>query len=182
MLVEEDYSFGITGQPQNVSVSEGETARTAVTAEGDGLTYQWYGKDPGQTDFWKSSIKSAAYACKMTEAKNGRVVYCVVTDRYGNTAESGQATLCVKSPGGNEGEPIVLAPAPGDGELPIVTGSEPEPEPEPEPGPTIVYETEEDDDTPAEDQNNDPGSGSGSTPWYILEEDYIIELPMIPIR
>lgn len=89
----EGYELRITTQPQDASAKSGKTARASVTAVGDGLTYQWYGRDPGQERFWKSSLTGSSYACSMTAAKNGREIYCVVTDRYGSTVKSDTVTL-----------------------------------------------------------------------------------------
>ena len=87
------YALQFTDQPQDASARMGKTVRTSVAAEGAGLTYQWYGKDPGQEKFWKSGLTGTTYAYTMTEAKNGRQVYCVVTDRYGNKITSDTVTL-----------------------------------------------------------------------------------------
>ena len=92
----------IVSQPYNVTVDPGETAITSFTAEGDGLTYQWYGRDPGQKDFWKSSIKTNTYSVKLVKSKIGRELYCVVTDKYGNTARTDTVTLNVDIPEGYE--------------------------------------------------------------------------------
>ena len=89
----EGYELKITSQPQNASARMGKTVRTSVTAEGEGLTYQWYGKDPGQEKFWKSGLTGTTYAYTMTDAKNGRQVYCVITDKYGSTVTSDTVTL-----------------------------------------------------------------------------------------
>ena len=87
----------ITAQPQSVTVAKaGDTARTTVTATGDGLTYQWYVKDPGSSTFSKSSNTTKSYSVALTEAKSGRQVYCVVGDKYGNTVKSSTATLTIE--------------------------------------------------------------------------------------
>ena len=83
----------ITAQPQSVSVAAGETARTAVTAIGDGLTYQWYLKNPGKTEFGQSSVTKAAYSTTMTAAADGRQLYCVVTDANGDSVTSNTVTI-----------------------------------------------------------------------------------------
>lgn len=89
----EGYQLKFTSQPQNASARIGKTVRTSFTAVGDGLTYQWYGKDPGQEKFWKSGLTDTTYSYTMTAAKNGRQVYCVVTDKYGNKITSDTVTL-----------------------------------------------------------------------------------------
>ena len=86
----------ITKHPKTVTVEEGEKAKVTVKAVGDGLTYQWYIKNPGKDSYSKSSVTSATYSCKMTDAADGRRVYCVVTDAYGKTAKSNTVTLSME--------------------------------------------------------------------------------------
>ncbi|MCR5690576.1 MAG: hypothetical protein K6G71_10055, partial [Clostridiales bacterium] len=85
----------ITAQPKNVSVAEGKTASVTITATGDELTYQWYAMDPGDTKYYLSSNKTATYKAVMTSEKNGRKVYCVVTDKNGNSVTSDTATITI---------------------------------------------------------------------------------------
>ena len=86
----------ITKQPVNASAYQNKTVKTSFTAYGSKLTYQWYLCNPGSTKFSKSSNTTSAYSCKMTDANNGRKVYCVVTDSYGNTAKTKTVTLTLK--------------------------------------------------------------------------------------
>ncbi len=86
----------ITAQPKTTTVAKGKTAKATVKATGTGLTYQWYVRDPGETSYVKSSIKKATYSFKMTKAKAGRRVYCVITDKYGNTVKSSTVILKMK--------------------------------------------------------------------------------------
>jgi len=88
----------IVEQPTNGIAPSGKIAKTAFTAEGEGLSYQWYFCEPGNTRFKLSSVTDAAYTCEMTEAKNGRRVYCVVTDRFGYTAKTDIVTLYMGTP------------------------------------------------------------------------------------
>lgn len=86
----------ITTQPKNVKVVKtGDTATTKVAAVGDGLTYAWYYKDTGSSSFKKGTITTAAYSLKMTAARAGRKVYCIVKDKYGNTEKSNTVTLSI---------------------------------------------------------------------------------------
>lgn len=87
----------ITKQPKDVQVNSKQTASVTVKAQGDGLKYQWYVKDPGKTTFTKSSVKKATYSFKMTSAKSGRQVYCVITDKFGNSVKSSTVTMKLKS-------------------------------------------------------------------------------------
>lgn len=77
-------ALSVSAQPQNVSAEIGKTVSTSVKATGDGLTYTWYVKNPGGVKFTKSSITKNTYSFKMTEEKDGRQVYCVIKDKYGN--------------------------------------------------------------------------------------------------
>jgi len=78
----------IVTQPKTVTVAKNTTAKVTVKAAGDGLTYTWYIKNPGQSKYSKSSVTTASYSCKMTAKISGRYVYCVVKDKYGNTVKS----------------------------------------------------------------------------------------------
>jgi 3D (Asp-Asp-Asp) domain-containing protein len=83
----------INKHPINIVVSEGKKASTTVNASGDGLTYTWYVCSPTGTKFTKSSITSATYSYTMTADKSGRKVYCVITDKYGNSVKTDTVTL-----------------------------------------------------------------------------------------
>ena len=87
----------ITVQPTDVSVTMANmTARVNIVAEGESLSYQWYLKNPNATKLSKSSITSDTYSVKMSEVNNGRQVYCVVTDQFGNSVRSDIISLSIK--------------------------------------------------------------------------------------
>ena len=86
----------ITTQPTSVTVSKGSAAKVTVVASGDGLTYTWYYKNAGASSFSKSSVAKATYGATMDAKVNGRQVYCVVADKYGNTVKSSTVTLKMK--------------------------------------------------------------------------------------
>lgn len=88
--------LAITAQPANAFAAAGEIASTEIIAKGDGLTYTWYVLDPGKSEYVKSSITKSKYSCTMTAAKDGRRVYCVVTDQYGESIKSSIAFLAVE--------------------------------------------------------------------------------------
>ena len=83
----------ITAQPKSAVAAKGATVKASVTATGDGLSYTWYYKNKGASSFSKSSVKSATYATAMSSTVNGRQVYCVVKDKYGNSVKSSTVTL-----------------------------------------------------------------------------------------
>ena len=83
----------VTAQPKHASAAIGSTAKTKVTAVGDGLTYTWYFKAKGASSFKKSSVTSATYSVKMSKTNDGRQAYCVVKDKYGNKIKSNTVTF-----------------------------------------------------------------------------------------
>ena len=97
---EEDLNhefFGIITQPTDVTVPNGATAATTVQAQGEGLTYTWYFTSSGTaTKFSKSSVTSETYSTTMSADRSGRQVYCVITDKHGNTVTTETVTLSMK--------------------------------------------------------------------------------------
>lgn len=63
-------------------------------AKGDGLSYRWFYANEGSGKFTETkSFKTAAYQAAMNASRSGRRVYCVVTDRYGNSVTTETVTL-----------------------------------------------------------------------------------------
>ncbi len=87
----------ITTQPKNYTGKVNSTASFTVVATGDGLTYQWQISDDGE-NWTNSSVKTAKYSTKLTAAKNGRQVRCIVTDENGNSLTSEAATMKLSGP------------------------------------------------------------------------------------
>ena len=85
----------ILSQPGDVHVSLGEKFSIAPEVQGEGLTYQWYYKEKNQKKFSVSSNKTSAYAYTTQSYMNGRSVYCVITDQFGNTVQTEVATIHV---------------------------------------------------------------------------------------
>ena len=109
----------ITAQPKTAYAYEGATAKTSVTATGDGLTYAWYIASATGTKFSKSSVTASSYGAKMSAASDGRRVYCVVKDKYGNTAQTNTVTLNVAAPFAITAQPKSVAVK--DGEKAVVS-------------------------------------------------------------
>jgi len=87
----------ITKQPVSVTVSKGSTAKVTVTAQGEGLTYTWFYKNPGKSDFtYTATFTGNSYSVKMDSSRSGRQVCCIITDKYGNTVQSDIVTLKMK--------------------------------------------------------------------------------------
>ena len=84
----------IVSQPKNASAGKGKEVRTEVKAEGEKLTYAWYYLDKGAKEFKVSSkCTENYYTAEMNEARDGRKVYCVVTDQDGNSVQTETVTL-----------------------------------------------------------------------------------------
>ena len=83
----------ITRQPESIQVAIGEKFAITVEAEGEGLTYQWYYKNNGGTEFAVSSFKGKSYAMTMAGFVHGRAVYCVITDANGNSVQTETVTI-----------------------------------------------------------------------------------------
>ena len=93
----------ITKQPDNVTVANGKTAKVTLTVKGDGLRYTWYYKDSGMSSFKKTdSFKSNTYSVVMNEARNGRRLYCKITDKYGDTIISDTVVPYILSRGNHD--------------------------------------------------------------------------------
>ena len=87
----------ITAQPKTGYAVFGDYAKTTAKISGDGLTYQWYVKDVGDTKYYKSSIQKATYSCKMSSTTNGRYAKCKITDAYGNYVWTDTVRLWTKA-------------------------------------------------------------------------------------
>ena len=83
----------IVTQPTDGSAVLGENYCVTVEAKGDGLKYQWYFKNAGSDQWYKSSVKDNTYDDVMTKARAGREIYCVITDAFGNSVETEVAKL-----------------------------------------------------------------------------------------
>ncbi|MBQ6116710.1 MAG: hypothetical protein IJL08_05215, partial [Oscillospiraceae bacterium] len=88
----------ITGQPQDFAGPVGATASFTVTAEGDGLTYQWQYKSKKDGKWYNAKAEgadTATMSIEVTASRDGMEFRCKVTDAYGNQAISDAATLRV---------------------------------------------------------------------------------------
>lgn len=101
----------ITAQPQDWTGYAGEYPHISVAAQGDGLRYQWYYRDAGKTRFSASSERDSTYdSYPISEERNGRELYCVVTDRYGNTAASAHAFMYLAAQEDHPGFAVTAQP------------------------------------------------------------------------
>ena len=105
----------ITKQPADAYAAKGQTAKTSVKADGEGLKYQWYIKNAGTDSFSKSSVTGKSYSCKVSSSSDGRQIYCQITDKYGNSVKTKTVTIHLA-----EGPKIISQPkdlAVGEGEV-----------------------------------------------------------------
>ena len=82
----------ITRQPTDVLVSVGAAFEFSVEAEGEGLNYQWQYHYAGGTS-WRNWGTGTVKTAKASQAFDGLVARCVITDSSGNIAYSNEVTL-----------------------------------------------------------------------------------------
>ena len=89
----------ITKQPVSVAAYNGDTAKVTIAASGDKLSYTWYYKNADANSFKKTdTFKGNSYYVDMTSARNGRQIYCKITDKYGTSVNTNVVTLSTKTP------------------------------------------------------------------------------------
>ena len=86
----------ILTQPTDITAAVGEKFSVRFTVQGEGLTYQWYYKNKGDKTFKVSSFTGNRYSMTMANFCDGRQVYCVITDQYGNQVTTEVVTLTVE--------------------------------------------------------------------------------------
>ncbi len=97
----------ITEQPTDQSAEVNKNVTFTIAATGNNLNYVWWCKDPGGS--WRAtSITGTSMSFKMTAARDGRQVKCVITDADGNELESAVATATISAAG------IVITEQPTD--------------------------------------------------------------------
>lgn len=115
-ITESDPSITITSQPQDQTVTVGETATFEIVAQGDGLTYQWQYKAPGSSSFTNSTKASATTTSYQiipgNTSVNGEKVRCVITDENENELISDEATLYVTESEAGDDSAIVITQQP----------------------------------------------------------------------
>ncbi|MBO2515990.1 MAG: hypothetical protein CW338_01760 [Clostridiales bacterium] len=87
----EPVTLVITGQPETAYGDIGDTFSFTVSAQGEGLTYQWKYRTKG-TGAWNSTDISGCKTATVTATINSNRLNteysCVVTDKYGNKVQS----------------------------------------------------------------------------------------------
>ncbi|MCD8378873.1 MAG: hypothetical protein LUC95_00785, partial [Lachnospiraceae bacterium] len=93
----QESTITIITQPQSIVVAnEGDPATVSVVAEGDDLSYNWYYKNPGNSTFTDAKTYTASTTIRVTAARNGREMYCVITDANGNSVTTDTITLSIQ--------------------------------------------------------------------------------------
>ena len=87
------HELAITAQPENEAVKMGEMFCVTVEAQGDELKYQWYWRNVGSETWNVSGQRDNTYDDVMTAARHNREVKCVITDMWGERAETEIATI-----------------------------------------------------------------------------------------
>ena len=90
----------ITGQPEDVAGALGTDATFKVVATGSGLKYQWYFSSNNGVKWTKTSVTGCTtdtITMEITEARNGNLYRCVVTDGSGNSKTSEAAKLTISN-------------------------------------------------------------------------------------
>ena len=85
-------------QRMAATAPKGKTAKVYATATGDGIKYTWYIKNKGASAYSKSSVTTGTYSTTMSTASNGRQLYCVVSDKWGNKRTTPTSTLHMGNP------------------------------------------------------------------------------------
>ena len=87
----------INTQPSNYSGPVGEYAEFTVEAEGEGLKYQWMVNKTGTwvTCSLNDGAKTATLRQEIKDSRNGWVYHCVITNSYGETAQTDDVVLTV---------------------------------------------------------------------------------------
>ncbi|MBR4948281.1 MAG: leucine-rich repeat protein [Clostridiales bacterium] len=90
----------ILGQPSSdMFCNAGNTEILLVSAEGDGLKYQWQVLKPGAEAWVNCSMndgaKTSSLSIAVKDSKNGWKYKCVITDKYGNTVETDPVVLYI---------------------------------------------------------------------------------------
>ena len=95
----EEVPLSIITQPVDAYADNlGDTVEVAVEASGKDLTYQWFYKNASATKFLESSQKTDTYTVAVTGKVKNRLVYCKITDAYGNSVDTNTVGIYVNEP------------------------------------------------------------------------------------
>ena len=107
--------LAITRQPQSVTAVEGETVTFEVAAMGNGLSYQWYYRKTGSSDWtlWQGHTQPSTSAVA-NGSWNGMQVKCTVSDSRGGSVDSQPAAVTLSLPFEITGQPQSLTAEAGE--------------------------------------------------------------------
>ena len=143
----------VLAQPQSWTGAMGEYPAVTFAVEGEGLTYQWYYRDAGEEKWHKSSETDDCYdGYPLSAIRNGRALYCVVTDQYGFTVVSEIAVM-------SEGEPALPEPTSEPTSEPALPLEEAAPEAETDAALPEQYEDTEESGEPEAEREPDENVG-----------------------
>ncbi len=94
--VKEQNKLEITREPSDVTASVNDKVSFSVLAKGDGLTYEWQYADKGSDTWGKcylSGYNTNTLTVTATAYRMGMKFRCVVSDKYGATCTSKEATI-----------------------------------------------------------------------------------------
>ena len=93
----EPTELAISTQPADYTGPAGTTAIFVLVAAGDDLTYQWQCcKGSSWTNATQASARSTTLRVSISDNRDGWKYRCIVTDEYGNSVTSDEATLNVQ--------------------------------------------------------------------------------------
>ena len=93
----EPTELAISTQPVDYTGPAGTTAIFVLVAAGDDLTYQWQCcKGSSWTNATQASAQSTKLRVSISDNRDGWKYRCIVTDEYGNSVTSDEATLNVQ--------------------------------------------------------------------------------------
>ena len=75
----------------------GMETKVTIDVQGEGLQYQWYFKNADRDQFYKASCTEPTYSVAMNEERNGRQIFCAISDAHGNYLQSHTVTLSANS-------------------------------------------------------------------------------------
>lgn len=87
----------ITVQPADLVGEAGTQGILSVTAEGEGLTYLWQYSDDGGESWHDTKSVKAKTTSNLTQARDGRLYRCVVTNAHGLQTISSTARVIITS-------------------------------------------------------------------------------------
>ena len=86
----------IVTQPVSQTIKLGDPLTVSLQATGSSIQYQWYFMKNGQTSFseWSGHTRKSE-TCTPNVTWDGIQLYCVLTDRFGNTVQSETVTVTI---------------------------------------------------------------------------------------